>query len=79
MCNSWESDEYANKLEGRKVILGGEGEAFQFTTRDGETTEKTLLEDLQSTQEETDTRVIMYALYGKEQGPFHKRSYDNFY
>ncbi|KAH3838289.1 hypothetical protein DPMN_111697 [Dreissena polymorpha] len=36
-----------------------------FTTRDVETTEQTLVEDLKSTREETDTIVIMYALYGK--------------
>ncbi|KAH3695901.1 hypothetical protein DPMN_083359 [Dreissena polymorpha] len=53
---------------GRKVILVCEEEAFQFTTRDGETIEKTLIEDLKSTQDEIDTRVIMYALYKKEQG-----------
>ncbi|KAH3890817.1 hypothetical protein DPMN_014906 [Dreissena polymorpha] len=55
MCKSWESDEYSNKLEGRKETLVCEGEAFQFTTRDGETTEKTLIGDLKSTQKETDT------------------------
>ncbi|KAH3846464.1 hypothetical protein DPMN_088765 [Dreissena polymorpha] len=38
MCKSWESDENASKLEGMKFILVCEGEAFQFTTRDGETT-----------------------------------------
>ncbi|KAH3810164.1 hypothetical protein DPMN_138550 [Dreissena polymorpha] len=55
MCKSWESDKYANKLKGMNVILLCEGEAFQFTTRDGEP----LIEELKSTQEETETRVLM--------------------
>ncbi len=44
------------------MILVCEGDAFQFTTRDEVITEKTLIEDLKSTREETDTSVIMYDL-----------------
>ncbi|KAH3799678.1 hypothetical protein DPMN_153290 [Dreissena polymorpha] len=43
-------------------------ESYEYANKqdgDGETTEKALIEDLKSTQEETDTTVIIYALYGK--------------
>ena len=59
---------YAKKLEGRKVILICEGESYQFTSQDGKKTVRTTIESLISTQEETDTRVVIYAMYCKEQG-----------
>ena len=55
---------YMKKLQGRQVILICEGEAYHFTSDDDSTT----VDVLRSAQEETDTRVVLYCLYAKEQG-----------
>ena len=66
--NAWDSDVYAKKLHGRKVVLICEGEAYCYTSIDGVKTERTMLDALKSTQEETDTRVILYCLYAQDHG-----------
>ena len=42
--------------------------AFLLTSEDGERTMKTEVESLNSTQEDTDSKVILYRFYAKEQG-----------
>jgi len=68
LCTVWSSPANASKLQGRSVILICEGTAYQLTSEDGETTEKKEIETLRSTQEETDSRVVLYCMYGKDKG-----------
>ena len=51
-----------------QVILIVEGKAFELTSSDGLTVCTTELHSLTSSQEETDTRVILYALHGASNG-----------
>ena len=44
-----------------------QGQAFELTSRDGVTVKKKEIPELRSNQEETDTRVILYAEYGAKQ------------
>ena len=56
----------AAKLKDRDVILVCEGTAYRLSSPDGVCTENTELSD--SSQEETDSRVFLYCLNGKQQG-----------
>ena len=49
-------------------LLICEGDAFCYTSDDGIKTERRSLDVLKSTQEETDTRIILYCLYAQDQG-----------
>ena len=62
----WSSDRMAGRLKDRHVILVCDGKAFSLTSSDGMCTERSLLDE--SSQEETDSRVILYCMYGKERG-----------
>ena len=68
LLKAWDNDAYAKKLQGRKVVLICEGDAFCYTSDDGIKTERISLDVLKSTQEETDTRIILYCLYAQYQG-----------
>ena len=61
------SEEAASKLKDKKMIMIVEGKAVQLTS-DGEQVKQEEIESLLSTQEETDTRVVLYTLYALEQG-----------
>lgn len=63
----WNSDQYASRCHGRKVILICEGKAYQLTSTDGQTTNAEELPQLESSQEETDSRVILYVNYARSQ------------
>ena len=52
------------------MVLICEGDAYRYTFEDGITTERTVLDELKSTQEETDTRIILYCLYSQ----YYKRT-----
>ena len=56
---------FSQKLEGHEVTLICEGRAYQFTSN-GESTLSQEIASLESTQEETDSRVILYCHYAKE-------------
>ena len=62
LLNTWDNDAYVNNLRGRNVVLICEGDAYSYTSEDGITTERTLLDELKSTQEETDSKIILYRL-----------------
>ena len=64
----WTSDNQAPKFKGRKVILICDGKAFRFTSVDGVHTMREDLTSLDSDQEETDSRVVLYCKYGEELG-----------
>ena len=68
VVNAWDGDVYANKLQGRRVVLICEGEVYLYTSLDGNNTGRTMVGGLKSTQEETDKRVILYCLYAQDQG-----------
>ncbi|KAK6184936.1 hypothetical protein SNE40_007284 [Patella caerulea] len=67
LLKTWCSDDKAKIINGREVILICEGQAFQLTS-DGKTTTCNEIPSLASTQEETDSRVILYCMYAKERG-----------
>ena len=64
----WQKDEYISDLYGRKIILICEGKAHLLTSEDGKTTIAPEISSLESTQEETDTRVILYIDYAQNNG-----------
>ena len=64
----WSSDSMAKKVYGRKIILVCEGTAIQISSEDGASTQRKDIVDLKSSQEETDSRVILYSMYGQETG-----------
>jgi hypothetical protein len=64
----WSNDDYATKLQGREVVLICEGSAYLLTSDDGCVTRKTEIPNLTSSQEETDSRVILYCKYGMDKG-----------
>jgi hypothetical protein len=64
----WSSDAAAKELHNRKVVCICEGQAFSLTSEDGEKTMVTEIHTLRSSQEETDSRVILYCKYGEDMG-----------
>ena len=64
----WSTDDFSAQLQSRKVVAISENHAFLLETHDGLTTTNTEIPALFSTQEETDTRVIMYCKYAEQQG-----------
>ena len=64
----WRQDSYAPKLKDREVIVICDGKATRLTSADGITTTATDIESLMSTQEETDSRFVLYGQYGNDRG-----------
>lgn len=73
LVKEWSKDEYAPKLHGRQVIIICNGTANLLTSQDGHTTEKVMIDGLQSSQEESDTRVILYIKYALSKGYRYSR------
>ena len=67
LLSTWRSKSFSQKLEGHEVTLICEGWAYQFTSN-GESTLCQEIASLESTQEETDSKVILYCHYAKEKG-----------
>ena len=63
----WSQDSYAPKLQGRKVVIINDGSANLLTYHDGVKTVHTDIDELKSTQEETDSRMILYCEYGRSE------------
>ena len=61
-------DNFAPKLLGKNVITVSDGHAFHITSYDGTSVCRTEIKSIESTQEETDSRVVLYCFYGKQQG-----------
>ena len=55
------------KLEGRQCVLICDGTAHKLVS-DDQRTSREILHGLTSTQEETDSRIILYCKYGEQQG-----------
>ena len=64
----WSSDSQAAKFQDRSVVLICEGKAVKLTSPDGIMTVSEPLHDIDSTQEETDSRIALYCAYGKQLG-----------
>lgn len=62
----WSSHQYAPKLQGRQLIFICEEKAFLITSTDGKKTTKVEIPSLCSTQEETDSRIILYLNYARD-------------
>lgn len=62
LLDEWQKDAYAEKLIGRKVIFVCGEECFCLSSVDGETVTKEPQEELFSSQEEADTRIILHCL-----------------
>ena len=69
----WSSDVAAPKLLNRKIVMTFGEKAFHLTSEKRKKTVKSEVESLSSTQEETDSRVILYCFYAKEQGYRYER------
>ena len=80
----WSEDSFAEKLKDRKVCLSryfvsdfificqvfviAGNSAYELTSKDSLTVDKTEMCELKSNQEETDTRVVLYSIFGSKQG-----------
>ena len=63
----WQKDEYSSRLKDRQVILICKGSAYLLTS-DGVSVQMKEVPTLNSNQEETDTRIILYVKYAESQG-----------
>ena len=59
----WSTDEFRTKMNGRKFVMVKNGEAFELSSE-----EQHAIGSLTSNQEETDSRVVLYAMYAANQG-----------
>ena len=64
----WSSDSQAIKFVGRSVLLICEGKDFKLTSLDGVHTVREELAEIDSTQEESDSRIVLYCQYATKQG-----------
>lgn len=63
----WCSDENVPKIEKKKIILVCKGKAYELKAEDGKVSTSEIT-SLDSTQEETDSRIILYSSYALEEG-----------
>ena len=63
----WSADTFSAEINQRKVLLVEEGHAYMLRS-DGPHVRQAEVQSLFSTQEETDTRVVLYCKYAADQG-----------
>ena len=68
MLNIWLTNLTASQLTNRSLILICEEEAFHLHSTNGKNANSQKVMELKSSQEETDTFVILYCMYAKEKG-----------
>ena len=68
MLNVFQTNLTASHLTNRSLVLICEEEAFHLYSRDGKNTNSYKVPELKSSQEETDTHVILYWMYAKQKG-----------
>lgn len=68
MLHVWSSDVAAPLMQNRHVLLVVNGCVYKLTSADGQVVEKSEVQEFHSTQEETDTRVILYMKYAQDNG-----------
>ena len=64
----WSNDAFAPKLERKTVIAVCDEKAIKLSSDDSVSVKMTEVPDLQSSQEETDTRVVLYCNYAADNG-----------
>lgn len=64
----WSNDAFAPKLVRKTVIAVCDEKAYKLRSDDGISVEMTEVPELQSSQEETDTRVVLYTNYAADKG-----------
>ena len=64
----WSKDNFAENIGQKKIIMITSDKSTLLTSPDGETVKMQEIPSLHSTQEETDTRVVLYCAYAKEKG-----------
>ena len=62
----WSNDAFAPKLERKTVIAVCDEKAYKLSTDDIVSVKMTEVSELQSSQEETDTRVVLYCNYAAD-------------
>ena len=67
LLKSWCSDKYTARLHGRRLVFICDGKAH-LTSTDGSKIVHEELLSLNSSQEETDSRIVLYLNYAKERG-----------
>ena len=67
LCEVWTENDMASRIKDRKVIITNNEKAYSIQSKDGMTDSQEMV-NLSSTQEETDTRVILYCMYSQEKG-----------
>ena len=68
ILREWETDAYAPMLQGRKVFYVCEESCTLLGGEDGEVTDSQPFNDLFSSQEEADTRIVLHCVYATRQG-----------
>ena len=59
----WSSDSQAIKFVGQSVVLICEGKAFKLTSLDGVHTVREELAEIDYTQEESDSMIVLYCQF----------------
>ena len=70
VCDQWKSPEYAHMLHDRSVFVVCAESCVRLTSIDSETVIATSIEELHSTQEEADTRIILHCVFASQQPDF---------
>ena len=66
MLDVWSNNSIAPKLHGREVIFICEGFEYSLKFNSGETTETTEVQQLNLTQEEKDSKIIVDCMYARD-------------
>ena len=69
----WSLGSQAIKFVGRSVVLICDGKTLKLTSLDGVHTVREELAEIDSTQDKSDSRVVLYGLYTKNQGNRKKK------
>ncbi len=70
---TWKTDKYAADHHNCPVIYIENGLAQRFFSLDGITTNVERIDDIESSQEETDTRIVLYLKYSEDKGKKYAR------
>lgn len=63
LLSEWQSDTYAPKLQNRRIYFAHKEECFCLTSADGKKVQCFQEEELNSTHEEADTRIILHLMH----------------
>ena len=66
ILQEWESDKYASVLQNKRIFFVVENTCVQLSSEDGITTDSKPMHELNSSQEEADTKLILHCLYAAQ-------------